>query len=126
MKKLLFLAVVALSLFAVVSCGGKKGIQQTKGVVTDLKTVKDSLVTARVVVDSDTLLFKLADARFINGMFIKNDSVQIDFIEGQGDTLRALVITVLPRPVEYINLNGEATDTLVTRPYQPEPEDTLQ
>lgn len=105
------------SLLTVVNCSGKKELKQTKGVVVALKTIQDSLVTARVTVGSDTLLFKLAEARFINGMFIKDDSVQIDYIEGQGDTLRALVIAVLPKPVHYV----EKSDTLVTRPAEQEP-----
>ena len=124
MKKLYLLAAVSLSLLTVVNCTGTKELKQTKGVVTALKTVGDSLATARVVVGADTLLFKLADARFINGMFIKDDSVQIDYIEGRGDTLRALVITVLSKKVNYVDLNGVASDTLVTR--SPEPEDSLQ
>lgn len=115
---------MGLALLTVVSCSEKKTLKQTKGIVTALKTVRDSMVTAKVVVDDDTLLFKMADARFVNGMFIKDDSVQIDYIEGQGDTLRALVISVLPRAVKYIDLNGSPSDTLVTRPVLPE--DSLQ
>lgn len=107
---------LGLSLLTVVNCSGKKELKQTKGVVIELKTIQDSLVTARVTVGSDTLLFKLADARFVNGMFIKDDSVSIDYIEGQGDTLRALVIAVLPKPIRYV----EKSDTLVTRPVEQE------
>ena len=124
MKKLFLFAVLSLSLLTIVSCSDKKALKQTKGVVTDLKTVKDSLVTAKVAVDGDTLLFKLADARFVNGMFIKDDSVQIDYIDGRGDTLRALVINVLPKAVHYIDLNSAPSDTLVTRTM--EQEDSLQ
>ena len=111
---------IGLSLLTVVSCGNKE-IQQTKGVVTSIKVVEDSLATANIVVDGDTLLFKLADARLVNGMFLKGDSVTIDYIEGRGDTLRALVIAVLPKPVHYIDLNNQAdqSDTLATRQSQP-------
>lgn len=115
MKKLFLLTVMGLALLTVVSCSEKKELKQTKGVVTTLKTFKDSLVTANVVVNGDTLLFKLADARLVNGMFIKDDSVQIDYIEGRGDTLRALIITVLSKPVQYIDLNDTPSDTLATR-----------
>lgn len=116
MKKLFLFAMLGLSLLTVVNCSGKKELKQTRGVVVELKTIQDSLVTARVTVGSDTLLFKLADARFVNGMFIKDDSVSIDYIEGQGDTLRALVIAVLPKPIRYV----EKSDTLVTRPVEQE------
>lgn len=88
-----------------------------KGVVVHIKVLKDSLITARVANGSDTALLKLADARFVNGMFIKGDSVQVDYIEGRDDTLRALVISVIPKPVHYIDLNdsAEKSDTIVTR-----------
>ena len=96
-------------------------MQQLKGVVTHIQTVDDSLATAKVLVDGDTLLFKLADARFVNGIFLNGDSVAIDYIEGRGDTLRALVVNVLPKPVHYIDLNNKAdqSDTLATRQAQP-------
>lgn len=104
----------------VVSCGQKE-LKQLKGVITDVQAIEDSLVTAKVLCESDTLLFKLADARFVNGMFLQGDSVTIDYIEGRGDTLRALVIAVLPKPVHYIDLNNEEdkSDTIVTRQLQP-------
>ena len=116
MKKVFLFAVLGLLLLTVISCSEKKELKQTKGVVTHFRTLNDSLVTAYVAVDADTLLFQLSDARLVNGMFLNGDSVSIDYIEGQGDTLRALVIAVLPKPVHYIDLNnGEKGDTLVTR-----------
>ncbi|MBO4892351.1 MAG: hypothetical protein J5502_07045 [Prevotella sp.] len=120
MKKVFLLAVIGLSLLTVVSCGQKE-LKQLKGVVTHIQAVDDSLATAKVLVDGDTLLFKLADARFVNGIFLNGDSVTIDYIEGRGDTLRALVIAVLPKPVHYIDLNdkSEQSDTLATRQSQP-------
>jgi len=124
MKKLFLLAVIGLSLLTVVSCG-KKELQQTKGVVTSINTIEDSLATTTIAVDGDTLLFKLADVRLVNGMFLNGDSVTIDYIEGRGDTLRALVIAVMPKPVHYIDLNNQAdqSDTLATRQSEPiEPE----
>lgn len=87
-----------------------------KGVVVHIKTVKDSLVTARVANGADTFLLKLADARLVNGMFLNGDSVSVDYIDGRDDTLRALVISVLPKPVQYIDLNDDSakSDTIVT------------
>ena len=43
------------------------------------------------------MLFSIADARFQNGLMLPGDSVIVDYIEGRGDTLRALVVTVLPK-----------------------------
>ena len=58
----------------------------------------------------------------MNGMFINGDSVNINYIEGEKDTLRAMVITVLPRPIHTIDLNSaEQSDTLLTRPLDAEP-----
>lgn len=125
MKKVFLFAVLSLSLLTIVSCGGKQELKHTKGVVTSFVSHKDSLVSARVVVESDTLFFQLGDVRLVNGMFLKGDSVSIDYIEGRDDTLRAFVIAVLPKPVQYIDLNNaEKSDTLVTR--SDEPADSLQ
>ena len=125
MKKVFLLAVLSLSLLSIVSCGGKQELKHTKGVVTSLVSHKDSLVSARVVVESDTLLFQLADVRLVNGMFLKGDSVSVDYVEDGEDTLHAFVIAVLPKPVQYIDLNsGEKSDSLVTR--SDEPADSLQ
>ena len=124
MKKFFIFTVLSLSLLTIVSCGGKQELKHTKG-VTSFVSHKDSLVSARVVVESDTLFFQLGDVRLVNGMFLKGDSVSIDYIEGRDDTLRAFVIAVLPKPVQYIDLNNaEKSDTLVTR--SDEPVDSLQ
>ena len=120
MKKFFLFAVIGLSLLSIAGCSGKKELKEMKGVVTFIWSIQDSLVTANVANGSDTLLFKLADARFVNGMCLNGDSVMINYIEGEGDTLRALVISVLPKPTQYIDLNSQdaMSDTLLTR--QPE------
>lgn len=117
MKKVFLLAVIGLTLLTVVGCDSKNELKEMKGIVTNIWTEHDSLVTAYVADGSDTLLFSLSDARFVNGMFLNGDSVSINYIEGGGDTLRALVIAVLPKPVHIINLNSDASnDSLLTRP----------
>lgn len=116
MKKVFLLTVVGLSLLTVVGCSSKKEMKEMKGVVTQIWTVDDSLVSTRVAVGSDTLEFQLADARFINGMFINGDSVNVNYIEEDDDVLHAYVISVLPKPVRTVDLNGDAeSDTLITR-----------
>lgn len=87
-----------------------------KGVVTYIWAEHDSLVSVNVANGSDTLLFHAEDARVVNGMFINGDSVNINYIEGEKDTLRAMVISVLPKPIRTIDLNVEQSDTLLTRP----------
>lgn len=92
-----------------------------KGVVTYIWAEHDSLVSVNIADGSDTLLFHAEVARIVNGMFINGDSVNINYIEGDKDTLRAMVITVLPRPIHTIDLNSaEQSDTLLTRPLDTE------
>ena len=125
MKKVFLLAVICLSLMSYVGCSGKKELKEMKGVVTYIWAVQDSLVSVNVANGADTLLFHAEDARVINGMFINGDSVNINYIEGENDTLRAMVIAVLPKPIHAIDLNSdEKSDTLLTR--QPEPEGLVQ
>lgn len=93
--------------------------------VTFIWAEHDSLVSVNVANGADTLLFHAEDARVINGMFINGDSVNINYIEGENDTLRAMVIAVLPKPIHAIDLNSDVkSDTLLTR--QPEPEGLVQ
>lgn len=88
-----------------------------KGVVTYIWAEHDSLVSVNVANGSDTLLFHAEDARVVNGMFINGDSVNINYIEGEKDTLRAMVISVLPKPIiRTLDLNDAQSDTLMTRP----------
>ena len=75
----------------------------------------DSLTTMQVTDGSDTLLFKLADARFTNGIMMGGDSVTIHYIQGRGDTLRALIVNVLPQAPHYFDPK-EYGDTLLTVP----------
>ena len=121
MKKVFYLAVICLTLMTFVGCSGKKELKEMKGVVTYIWAEQDSLVSVNVANGSDTLLFHAEEARIVNGMFINGDSVNINYIEGEKDTLRAMVITVLPRPIHTIDLNSaEQSDTLLTRPLDTE------
>ena len=104
-----------------VGCSGKKELKEMKGVVTYIWAEHDSLVSVNIADGPDTLLFHAEEARIVNGMFINGDSVNINYIEGEKDTLRAMVITVLPRPIHTIDLNSaEQSDTLLTRPLDTE------
>ena len=100
---------------AMTGCGSKE-IKDVKGQVVDIQTVKDTLTSAKVLIDGDTLLFKMADARFINGMFIYGDSVKISYIEGRKDTLRALIVSIIPKAPHYFDAEAAKNDTLITAP----------
>lgn len=126
MKKIVFTAALLVSLgLSLVGC--KQELQETRGVVTELEFDSDTLLCTRIAVEGDTLLFKVNEARMVNGMFVKGDSVVVNYIEGRNDTLRALVLAVLPKAPHVIEPAKESNDSLVTRPVKDqEPEQPVQ
>ena len=126
MKKIVFtLALTGCLALSLTGC--KQELQETRGVVTDMEFDSDTLLCTRIAVDGDTLLFKVNEARMINGMFVKGDSVVINYIEGRNDTLRALVLSVLPKAPHVIEPAKESNDSLITRPVEDqEPEEPVQ
>lgn len=115
MKKIVFTAVLVVSLgLSLVGC--KQELQETRGVVTELEVEGDTILCSRIAVDGDTLLFKMTEARLLNGMFVSGDSVVVNYIEGRNDTLRALLVQVLPKAPRVIEPAKESNDSLVTRP----------
>ena len=126
MKKIVFTASLLVSLgLSLVGC--KQELQETRGVVTELEFDSDTLLCTRIAVEGDTLLFKVNEARMVNGMFVKGDSVVVNYIEGRNDTLRALVLSVLPKAPHVIEPAKESNDSLVTRPVKDqEPEQPVQ
>lgn len=122
MKKIVFTLALT-SCLALSLTGCKQELQETRGVVTDMEFDSDTLLCTRIAVDGDTLLFKVNEARMINGMFVKGDSVMINYIEGRNDTLRALVLSVLPKAPHVIEPAKESNDTLVTGKEKPEKPD---
>ena len=102
-------------ILAMTSCGNKE-IKDVEGLVVDIKTVNDSLSSAKVLIDGDTVVFKMTDARFINGMIMYGDSVKISYIEGRNDTLRALIVNITPKAPHYFDPEAAKNDTLITAP----------
>ena len=99
MKKLFFtLFIVALVLTAMTGCR-KSGLQNICGVVKDLKIHKDTLLSMTLIIneDGDTMLFNMDDARIQRGMMMPRDSVIVDYMYGQGDTIKALVVTLISK-----------------------------
>lgn len=120
MKKLVF-TFALLCLCVTVFVGCRKELQETRGKVTHVELEGDTVVSTLLAVEKDTLYFKLADARFTNGMIVPGDSVIINYIEGREDTLRALVVTILPKAPHFLDLDADTQgDTLVTSPVKPE------
>ena len=73
-------------------------------------------MSARILVDGDTLLFDMQDARIVGAMFVNGDSVKLNYIEGNGDTLRAFVVSVIPKDIHFITPSEPSSDTLITAP----------
>jgi hypothetical protein len=128
MKKLIFSLIVFCGLSMLyVSCSNKKGMQNIRGKVVSLDIKNDSVNGDQIrsmYLSSgvDTLLFKMSDAHYVNGVMLAGDSVAIDYIEGNNDTLRALVVNVIPAAPHIIELGKGESDTLATAPLQQAPE----
>ena len=109
------LAVTGLFCFIVTSC--QPELKNVRGLVTTVEIRHDSLLGMKLMVDGDTLLFRMTDARIQNGMMMAGDSVIVDYIEGRHDSLRALVVTLLPKLAPAYT--PSTSDTLITIPAQP-------
>lgn len=116
MKKTIFAFTLLCGfILTLASCGGKE-IKDITGLVTSFDTKDDSITSTKLLVDGDTIIFKMTDARFINGMFMAGDSVKISYIEGRNDSLRALIVNIIPRTPHYFDAEAAKNDTLVTAP----------
>ena len=103
MKKTIFsLAVFFLALTALVGC--QQELQNVRVKVKHEVIAKDTLIGFVAMAGEDSQ----------NGLMLPGDSVIVDYIEGRGDTLRALVVTVLPK-VQVVK-QPEPTDSLITAP----------
>ena len=81
---------------------------------------KDTLLSMTLIIneDGDTMLFNMDDARIQRGMMMPRDSVIVDYMYGQGDTIKALVVTLISK-VKLDLEEDQGTklpDSLVTTP----------
>lgn len=108
---------VAISANVLLSC--KPKLKDVSGVVTDVDMTGDhdgdTVHTMRLFNGEDTLLFKMDDAQYSNGLMLKGDSVNVSYIHGKGDTLRALLVHVKPAPARIVNIETDTTKTLLTK-----------
>ena len=96
------------------ACGSKE-LKNTRGLVKAMFIEGDTVKMLKMDIDGKERIVKLDEARFQNGISLKGDSIILDYIDGRDDTLRALVVTVLPKPAQYF----EPSDTLITRDSKP-------
>ena len=112
----MFLALALVATLTLTGC--KEKLRQSRGLVTAMETSNDTLLNMRVSVgEGDTLLFKLDQADFNNGMAMQGDSVIVNHLKGNGDTLRAIIVTVMPRPAHYFTPDSASTE-LLTAPVE--------
>lgn len=90
--------------FTISGCGKPK-LKNIRAQVYSINTHADTLIDFTAVHDGDTLHFDLANARFNNGIMLRGDSVIVDYIDGKHDMERALVVTVIPRKSNVIDLS---------------------
>lgn len=115
MKKITFLSLVLFSALLFVACGGKSDgqLHNIRGLVKHVRPSSDSIPILTLGIENgDSLVFTLADAKIQNGILMHSDSVIVDYIGGD-DALRALVVTILPKPIKPSVLKH---DTLLTVP----------
>lgn len=116
-KYFIALGLVVISANVLLSC--KPKLKDVNGVVTDVDITGnhtgDTVHTMCLFNGEDTLLFKMDDAQYSNGLMLKGDSVDVSYIQGKGDTLRALLVHVKPTPAKVINIKTDTTKTLLTK-----------
>ena len=112
-NSILTLVILLCSLTVIIGCGGKNEIKEIRALVTSVDLSNDSIKSMTASLDGDSLIFTMKDVRLNNGMIIKGDSVIINYIDGRNDSLRALVVTILPQ-VYQLKKEIAANDTLVT------------
>jgi len=115
MKKITFWSLMAfVGLMLLTACNGQPQLRNVRGLVTNLDVKKDTLLNMTVfVTDKDSMVFNMDDVRMQSGMVMPGDSILVDYIEGKDGDFRALVVTLLPRPIKPSVLNH---DTLFTAP----------
>lgn len=114
-KYLLALAAIVLTVSTFTSC--KEKLKDASGVVTSVEAsyMGDTVKSMKIYDGEDTLLFSLDKAQYTNGLMIKGDSVDIGYVKGNGDTLRALLVHVKPAPAKVVDIKTDTTKTLLTR-----------
>lgn len=117
MKKILYY----LFFVGVVCCtlsltGCKPKLKDVRGLVKSVNVHGDTLLYMTVMDAKDSLVFNLDKARFTDGVAFTGDSVIVNYIDGREGKYRALVVTVLPKRSNVIELNKGTAKKLLTAP----------
>lgn len=116
-KAIIAIAALCVMAFGLSSCSSPE-LKNARVQVKSVEIINDSLKSMVVTIGDEEKTVLLLDARFQNGIALQGDSVILDYIDGKDNTLRALVVTVLPKPAQYF----EPSDTLITK----ESKDSIQ
>ena len=105
--------IVITTLFAMALCftSCEPELKNARAQVKSVEIINDSLKSMVVTMGEEDKIVTLLDARFQNGIALQGDSIILDYIDGKENTLRGLVVTVLPKPAHYF----EPSDSLMTR-----------
>ena len=110
MKKA-FLALTILCGMAAAFTGCKPELKTVRGQVVSVSVENDTIKSMILNADGQTHTVNLMDSRFQNGIALEGDSIILDYIDGKENTLRGLVVTLLPKPAQVF----EPSDTLATK-----------
>ncbi len=116
MKKSIFVFTVACFALTLGITSCKKELKNVRGEVRNVVIDDDTLRSLTLQVGEDSMVFHLESARFNNGMMLPHDSVIVDYLDGDNDTAKAFVITVLPKPQKTIDPSKNENQKLLTAP----------
>jgi len=111
MKKA-FIVITTLCAMALgfMACSGPE-LKNVHTMVDDVIIENDTLTAYTVSIAGEKQTVSLRDARFQGSLPLKGDSIILDYIDGKDNTLRALVVTMLPKSIQ----TSEPNDTLITK-----------
>lgn len=115
-KSFALLSVIALLIGTFALTGCKEKIKTIHGKVISVDLRDDTLFSMKVSADKEEYLFSLDEVQFNDGVMMKGDSVIVDYFKGNGDSLRAAFVTVLPKPARYLDQMVDSTKAVVSRP----------
>jgi len=111
MKRSIFILTIFCALASTFIGCSKPELKSVRGEVKSVEVGDSMLMSMTMLIDGQEKIVKLTDAQFQNGIALAGDSVILDYINGREDTLRGLVVTVLPKSVHYF----EPSDTLIIK-----------
>lgn len=120
MKKAFFaLTTLCAIVLGLTSC--EPELKNARVQVKSVEITNDTLKSMVITMGNEEKTVTLLDAHFQNGIALQGDSIILDYIDGRENTLRALIVTVLPKPAHYF----EPSDTFMTRESK-ESKDSIQ